>query len=109
MQEHRRLVSIRLVTILPRAELCGGRADEFGKSGVTDVADPEAQQEPVPERFKFIALRHLIARTGERNQRDVHFLIAIVKAPLVSYLQQGVKDCAVRLEDFIEENEFGLD
>jgi len=39
----------------------------------------------------------------------VHFLIAIVKAPLVSYLQQGVKDCAVRLEDFIEENEFGLD
>src|SRR5262245_7165787 len=103
------LASIQLVTILLRAKFCGGGADEFGESGVADVADPETQQEPVPKRFEFISLRHLVARAEERDQRDLHLQIAVVEDPLIGDLQQRVQDRAARLENFVEEDEFGLD
>src|SRR5215475_144606 len=103
------LASIQLVTILLRAKFCGGGADEFGESGVADVADPETQQEPVPKRFEFISLRHLVARAEERDQRDLHLQIAVVEDPLIGDLQQRVQDRTARLEDFVEEDEFSLD
>src|SRR5262249_2586544 len=73
------------------------------------VAHSEAKQEPIPERFEFIALRHLVARAEERNQRDPHFLVAIMEDPLIGDLQKRVQDSAACLEDFIEEDEFSFD
>src|SRR5262249_8812816 len=105
LQEQRRLTAIRAMTVM----LCGSGADESNEAGVGDVADAEAQQEPIPERFEFIALRHLVARAEERDQRDLRLLAAIVENPLVSDLQQRVQDCAARLEDFVEKDELGLD
>src|SRR5215831_1232567 len=84
-------------------------ADESNEPGVGDVADTESQQEPVPQGFEFIALRHLVARAEERDQRDLHLLAAVVENPLIGDLQQRVQDSAACLEDFVEEDEFGLD
>src|SRR5262249_41175459 len=55
------------------------------------------------------ALRHLVARAEERDQRYLHLLAAIVKGPFIGDFQQRIQDRAARLEDFIEEDEFGLD
>src|SRR5215475_3933982 len=52
------LAAVRAMTVM----LCRGGANESDEAGVGDVADTEAQQEPVPERFEFIALRRLVAR-----------------------------------------------
>src|SRR5262245_20534982 len=64
---------------------------------------------PIPERFEFISLRHFVASAEERDQRDLHLLVAVVEDPFVGDLQQRIKDRAARLEDFVEEDEFGLD
>src|SRR5215475_10198812 len=99
------LAAIRTVTIMLRR----GGANESNEASVSDVADSEAQQESVPKGFKFIALRHLVARAEKRDQRDLHLLGAIVEDPFIGDLQQRIQDRAARLEDFIEEDEFGLD
>src|SRR5215510_11894920 len=84
-------------------------ADESNEPGVGDIADAESQQEPIPEGFEFIALRHLVARAEERDQWELHLLAAVVENPLIDDLQKRVQDSAACLEDFIEEDEFGLD
>src|SRR5215510_10385169 len=80
------------------AKFCGSCADEFGEAGVGDVADTETQHEPIPERFEFTALRHLVARAEERDQRNWHFLVAVMENPLIGDLQQRVQDCALALK-----------
>src|SRR5262249_10133231 len=52
---------------------------ESGELGVGDIADSEVQQEPVPERLEFTALRHLVARAEERDRRGVRLLAAGVE------------------------------
>src|SRR5262249_59853950 len=89
--------------------LRGRGADEFNEPGVGNIADAEAQQEPIPERFEFITLRHFVARAEERDQWELHLLAAVVENPLIDDLQKRVQDSAACLEDFIEEDEFGLD
>src|SRR5215468_277148 len=84
-------------------------ADEFNEPGVSNIADAEAQQEPIPERLEFVTLRHFVARAEERDQRDLHLLGAVMENPLIGDLQQCVQDRAAGLEDFVEEDEFSLD
>jgi hypothetical protein len=92
------------VTVLFRR----GGSNESGESRVSDIADPKTKQETIPEGFEFIALRHLVARTEERNQRDLHLLVAVVEDPLVGDFQQCIQDRAACFENFVEEDEFAL-
>ena len=70
--------------------LRGSGADEFNEPGVGDIADAEAEQESIPERFEFITLRHFVACAEERDQRDLHLLAAVVEDALIGDLQQGI-------------------
>src|SRR5262249_61344220 len=91
------------------AKFCSSCSDKCSEAVIGYVADTEAQQEPVPERFEFIALRHLVARAEERNQRDLHLLVAVVEDTLISDLQQRIQDRAACLEDLVKEDKFSLD
>ena len=70
--------------------LRGSGADEFNEPGVGDIADAEAEQEPIPERFEFISLRHFITRAEERDQRDLHLLATVVEDAFIGDLQQRI-------------------
>src|SRR5262252_1770935 len=105
LRERHRLAAVRAMTVM----LCSGGANKSNEAGVGDIADTKSEQESIPERFEFIALRHLVARAEERDQRDLYLPASVVEDSLVGDLQQRIQDRAARLEDFVEKNDFGLD
>ena len=77
-------------------------------AGRKQVADIEAQEEPIEERLQLLALGQLVAGAEQRHQRALDGRAVVVEDALVHQGEQRVQDGAVGLEDFVDERELRL-